>query len=690
MLSRDESIDAEHADDVARPDAIDPAAPSVPAASNTDDAAREAGPGALLELVDVERSYRAGDEEVHALRGVSLVVRAGELLAIVGSSGSGKSTLLNILGCLDRPDGGDYRVAGESTSGMAPDELSRLRREHFGFIFQRYQLLDDLTALRNVEMPAIYAGTPAETRRARATTLLTRLGLGSRMTHRPNELSGGQQQRVSIARALINGGQVILADEPTGALDAASSAEVLAILQALNAQGHTVIIVTHDAEVAAHAHRVIELRDGAIVDDRAGTNIAMREAQPLPAEHDGSRRVELPGQALEAVGMAVRNLIGHRLRTMLTMLGIVIGIASVVCVSAIGEGSRRQLMTQLASLGTNTLDVQPGRGFGDQRAGTKKPLTDGDAKAIAELDYVDSVSPVITTNATVRRGNVERAAAIRGVGHQHFRVRGFGLSAGRAFDQRAVAAQAQDAVIDEQTLLAFFPDGASPLGQTVLLGSVPVRVIGVVQRPKSPYFDNGLVVYLPYTTALTRLSGATSLSSITMRIRSGVPTTVAEAGIKALMRQRHGSLDFFINNTEAFRQTVSRSEGTLSLLISSIAVISLVVGGIGVMNIMLVTVSERTQEIGIRMAVGARRADILRQFLIEAVLVCVAGGVIGIGLALVIAGVYNHVVGSAKMPIAGAAIAIAFAVSSTIGILFGFMPARKASRMDPIEALSRA
>ena len=465
------------------------------------DAEAERVPAALLELVDVRRTYRAGDDLVHALRGVSLVIVAGEMLAIMGSSGSGKSTLLNILGCLDRPDAGEYRVAGESTAAMAPDERSRLRREHFGFIFQRYQLLDDLTALRNVEMPAIYAGMPAEARQARATSLLSRLGLGSRLAHRPNELSGGQQQRVSIARALVNGGQVILADEPTGALDATSGTEVLKILRELNAQGHTVIIVTHDAAVAAHAHRVIELRDGSIVADRIGM-VAQGEAaptRPLPAEHDGSRIVELLSQVFEGTAMAMRNMIGHRMRTLLTMLGIVIGIASVVCVSAIGEGSRRQLMTQLDSLGTNTLDVQPGRGFGDQRAGTRKPLTEGDAQAIAGLDYVDSVSPVVATNATVRRGNVERTATIRGVGAQHFRVRGFGLSAGRQFDDRAVASQAQDAVIDEQTRLAFFADGSSPLGQTVLLGSVPVRVIGVVQRPKSPFFDNGLAIYLPYS-----------------------------------------------------------------------------------------------------------------------------------------------------------------------------------------------
>ncbi len=451
---------------------------------------------------------------------------------------------MNILGCLDKPDAGTYRVAGEPTGAMSADELSRLRREHFGFIFQRYQLLDDLSALRNVEMPAIYAGVPTAERHARATTLLTRLGLAGRLAHRPNELSGGQQQRVSIARALINGGQVILADEPTGALDSESSAEVLRILQELNAQGHTVIIVTHDAAVAAHAHRVIELRDGIVVVDRAASSSVATTARPLPAEHDGSRLIELLNHAAEAAFMAARNMAGHRMRTLLTMLGIVIGIASVVSVSALGEGSRRELAAQLATLGTNTIDLNPGRGSGDLRAGTRKPLTAGDAKALAELDYIDGVSPVVSTNVTVRRGNVERGAAVRGVGAQHFHVRGFPIIDGRSFDERAVASQSQDAVIDEQTRLALFPDGSSPLGQSILIGSVPVRVVGVVQRPKSPFFDNGLAVYVPYTTALSRLSGASALSTITMRVKDGVSTLVAEGGITALLKKRHGSLDF--------------------------------------------------------------------------------------------------------------------------------------------------
>ena len=458
----------------------------------------------LLELRHVARTYRAGDETVHALRGVSLTIVAGELIAIMGSSGSGKSTLLNILGCLDKPDAGSYLVAGEETGAMTPDDLSRLRREHFGFIFQRYQLLDDLTALRNVEMPAIYAGVPADERHARATALLTRLGLGGRLTHRPNELSGGQQQRVSIARALVNGGQVILADEPTGALDAVSSEDVLEVLQELNAQGHTVIIVTHDADVAAHAHRIIELRDGVVVADRVGSRALAAAMRPLPAEQDGSRFVEMWSQAGEAAAMAVRNMIGHRMRTLLTMLGIVIGIASVVTVSAIGEGSRRTLAAQLSTLGTNTIDLFTGRGFGDQRADAKKPLTVGDAQALAGLDYIDSVSPVVTTFATVRRGNVERSAQVRGVARAALpraRLRDHRRSRLRRTCCRRSGAGRRHRRADAGRV--HFPTAPRRSASRSCSAAVPVRVVGVVARPKSPFLDNGLNIYVPYTTALT-------------------------------------------------------------------------------------------------------------------------------------------------------------------------------------------
>jgi macrolide transport system ATP-binding/permease protein len=646
---------------------------------------------ALLEFHALSRSYQAGDQIVHALRDVTLGIEAGEMVAIMGVSGSGKSTLMNVLGCLDKPTAGSYRVAGQETGTMSPDELARLRREHFGFIFQRYQLLGDLTAIRNVEIPAVYAGMSADDRHRRARELLQRLGLGDRMSHRPNELSGGQQQRVSIARALVNGGQVILADEPTGALDSTSSEEVLRILQELHTQGHTVIIVTHDAKVAAHAHRVIELCDGVVVADRR-TQARVVDGPQLPAPSRSTDAWWMTGltRFSEATGMAIRSMANHRLRTLLTTLGIIIGITSVVSVVALGEGSRTQILSQFSALGTNTIDVYAGQGFGDQRASTVRTLNSGDAIALGTLEYIDSVTPSIVTSVALRKGNVDRMTTVNGVGSQFFRVRGYEFASGQAFDEAAVRTQVQDAVIDDNAMRALFKDGTPALGQVILLGSVPVRIVGVTVK-KTSIFSSGesLNVWIPYTTAMARLTGQDTLRSITLRISDGANGNAAEAGIKRLLTQRHGKTDFFLQNNEAFRQSFEKTTLAISLLISLIAVISLVVGGIGVMNIMLVSVIERTQEIGIRMAVGARQSDILRQFLIEAVLVCLLGGLVGVSLAVGISLLFNTFVESFKMPISITSIAVAFLVSTGIGIVFGFLPARNAARLNPIDALAQ-
>ena len=648
---------------------------------------------ALLEFERVGRVYRTGGEVVHALRDVTLSIEVGEMVAIMGVSGSGKSTLMHILGCLDQPTSGRYRVAGEDIGSMGPDALARLRREHFGFVFQRYQLLGDLTALRNVEMPAIYAGLVPADRHDRARRLLERLGLADRLMHKPAELSGGQQQRVSIARALVNGGEVILADEPTGALDSASSEDVLRILQELNALGHTVILVTHDAKVAAHAHRVIELADGVVVADRASGAPAAsrtigRDTGAAPAIEGRWRNAV--DRFVEAATMAVRSLLAHRLRTALTMLGIVIGIASVVSVVALGEGTRRQILAQIASLGTNTIDIYAGRGFGDVRAGLARPLATGDLNALARLDYVDSVTPLIMTSVTLRRGNVNRTTQASGVGAGFFRVRGYGFATGQAFGDAAVRAQAQEAVIDDNTRRALFGPNGAAVGEVILVGSVPVRVVGVT-APKSSVFyaDDTLNVWIPYTTAMARLTGQDSFRSLTLRINDGANTKAAEEGVTRLLASRHGKNDFFLFNNDTVRRTVEQTSRTNQLLVSAIAVISLIVGGIGVMNIMLVSVVERVQEIGIRMAVGARRSDILQQFLIEAVLVCVIGGVVGIALALAVAAGFARTGDGTAMVVSGASIVVAVAVSSVIGIVFGLLPARNASRLDPVAALAQ-
>ncbi|AUL48228.1 macrolide ABC transporter permease/ATP-binding protein MacB [Bordetella trematum] len=651
--------------------------------------------GPLIELRDVWREFSAGDQVVAVLREVNLRIQAGEMVAIVGASGSGKSTLMNLLGCLDRPTRGVYRVDGRETAAMGPDELAELRREHFGFIFQRYHLLADLTARGNVEMPAVYAGVARGPRRMRAEALLRRLGLGERLDYRPGQLSGGQQQRVSIARALMNGGRIILADEPTGALDTQTGQEVLRILEELNAAGHTVVLVTHDMNVARHARRIIEISDGRIVADRENPD-APRQAEPAAAgemaEPAGAPawRAWLD-RGSEALRMALLAMQAHRLRTFLTMLGIVIGIAAVVSVVALGTGSRQKILEDISAMGTNTVDIYPGKDFGDEKAASIRTLVPADAEALARQPYADSVSPEVSTSTTLRYRNVSVNATVLGVGEQYFRVRGVQIAQGQFFDATAVARRSQDAVIDPNARKALFGNHTDPIGQVIFLGAVPLRVIGVTQ-PKSSLFGNSeaLQVWLPYTTVLSRLLGQQHLRSISVRVNDGMPIKAAEAAIEKLMRQRHGIKDYFLFNTDTIRQTVERTTGTMTLLVSMIAVISLVVGGIGVMNIMLVSVTERTREIGVRMAVGARRSDIMQQFLIEAVLVCLIGGALGIGLSLAIGAAFAQLTGGAfQMVFSGASMVAAFVCSTLIGVAFGYLPARNAARLDPVESLAR-
>ncbi|EJF89681.1 macrolide export ATP-binding/permease MacB [Bartonella vinsonii subsp. arupensis OK-94-513] len=659
---------------------------------------------AVLVLENIVRKFPAGETFVTVLKGINLTIKRGEMVAIVGASGSGKSTLMNILGCLDRPSSGRYWISGKETASLSPDELSALRRNHFGFIFQRYHLLNELTALGNVEIPAIYAGCPVATRKKRAQDLLTRLNMGDRINHRPNQLSGGQQQRVSIARALMNNAEVILADEPTGALDKQSGQEVLRILDELHQEGRTIIIVTHDMQVAERADRIIEISDGEIIADHMTKDAKTKavDAKTKIDEQYGETNLKDKQQLgffrsfferfREAFVMALLAMNSHRMRTFLTMLGVIIGIGAIIAMVALGNGTREKILENFKSLGSNTLTILPGKSFSDPQADKITSLVEADAEALSDLPYVSGVTPQVSTSAKVRFGSVEVNAVIMGVGEQFFQTQGLKAVKGQLFDQNSVHERAVDLVIEKEALSVLFPHShENPLGKVVHVGKVPARIIGVVdpQNQTNGGVSNTIQVYLPYTTVQTRFLGTTQVRAITVKIDDNVDAHLAETMVKRFLTMRHGEEDFFIRNSEFFRERIMESTHILTLLVSSIAAISLIVGGIGVMNIMLVTVSERINEIGVRMAVGARQSDILQQFLIEAILVCVIGGGLGILFGFSIGGLFLLFKAPIHLIYTVDSIILSLTFSTLIGICFGFSPARQASRLDPVVALSR-
>ena len=642
----------------------------------------------LIECKNINRYFGSGANRVHVLKDVSLSIEKGDFVAIIGQSGSGKSTLMNILGCLDSATSGSYQIDGIETAKMEPDELAALRRERFGFIFQRYNLLGSLTARDNVALPAVYMGMGGKERSTRAEKLLQDLGLEGKEGNKPSELSGGQQQRVSIARALMNGGEIIFADEPTGALDTASGKNVIEIIQKLHKEGHTVIMVTHDPGIAAIANRIIEIRDGEIISD-SSKNPEIPESK-IERIKEKSSWLFYYDQFVEAFKMSVQAIMAHKMRSLLTMLGIIIGIASVVSVVALGNGSEKKILADISAMGTNTISIFPGRGFGDRRSGRIKTLTIDDAKVIAKQSYVASATPQTTSGGTLTYRNTDLTASLYGVGEQYFDVRGLKLESGRLFDEGDVKEDAQVVVIDQNTKEKLFGLDVNPLGKTVLFNKRPLTVIGVMQKEENSFGNaDVLMLWSPYTTVMHQITGESYTNSITVKIKDDANTQVAEKGLTELLKTRHGTEDFFMNNSDSIKQMVETTTGTMKLLISSIALISLVVGGIGVMNIMLVSVTERTKEIGVRMAIGARRNNILQQFLIEAVLICIIGGLVGVGLSTAISLVFNHFVTEFPMEISVMSVIGAVVCSTAIGVAFGFMPANRASRLNPIDALAQ-
>lgn len=641
----------------------------------------------LIDLRKVTKTFRNGDLEVEVLHGIDLQIHEGEFVAVMGASGSGKSTLMNILGCLDRPSSGAYRFMGQDVSEFSRDELARLRREEFGFVFQSYNLIQTATATENVEVPALYAGVLPQVRAGRARELLSTLGLAERLDHRPTQLSGGQQQRVSIARALMNGGRIILADEPTGALDSKSGTEVMRLLADLSRRGHTVILITHALEVAQQADRVIEIKDGNIQSDPGP--LLMDDSQPAWTQsavpHQGQ---PMWSEVTEAASMAWRALRANVFRSILTLLGIVIGVGSVIAMMAIGDGAKQAVMDRIGSMGSNLLLVRPGapnqRGFSSIAT-----LVLGDVQAVDKgVPNVLAAIPEQNSSVTVRYDSADYSTSVNGTSSKFPAARNWPLSKGVFFSQEDQENYATVAVLGQTVAKALFPGGEDPLGKYVLVNNLVFQVVGVMSsKGASPNGqDQDDVIFVPYETSSLRLSGQRFLRNVTIAVKDVGQIDATQAEVEKLLLERHGVVDFQIRNMASIIETTEETQNTMTVLLGSIAAISLLVGGIGVMNIMLVSVTERTREIGIRMATGARESNIMQQFLIEAVVVSVMGGVIGVVGGVSVAAV----VGFFGTPVqyAFGPVLLAFGCAVSTGLVFGFLPARKAAQLDPVVALA--
>ncbi len=644
----------------------------------------------MIELRNVSKIYRMGNLDLVALRDVSFRVDDGEFIAIMGPSGSGKSTLLNILGCLDVPTKGEYLIDGLKVSEFSDSQLAAIRNEKIGFVFQNYNLLPRLTALANVELPLIYAGIQGR-RKEMALNAIRAVGLEERAHHHPSELSGGEQQRVAIARALANSPSIILADEPTGNLDSKSGGEIMSILTLLNQRGITIIMVTHDRTVAAYAKRIIRLKDGEIIEDQKVSSQSACGVSLMPAHKEKKGRKFTMAEVKESINMALSSIFANKLRSFLTMLGIIVGVAAVITMIAIGQGVSAQVTQRIKQMGANLVMVNQFRRM--VGSGSVTPLSYADAKAIAkECPSVVRVDATYRRNAQVVYSNMNVNTEINGATSNYPLIRNFPVERGSFFTEEDNKLMRRVAVLGKTVVEKLFGE-QDPIGQYIKIRRNIFQVIGVMSRKGSSGFrDEDNVVFVPLRTAQKRLFGLErdQVSEINVEAKEGlIDQAITE--IRNLLRERHKiregeEEDFNLRSQAEILSTVQETSRTFTLLLAGIAIVSLIVGGIGIMNIMFVSVTERTREIGIRKAIGAQRIDILAQFLIEAIIISLCGGIIGIILGFGASKLTSHFAGWATVVTPGS-ILLSFSFASAVGFFFGVYPARKASLLNPIEAL---
>ncbi len=652
----------------------------------------------IIALKEITKTYVMGDTTVHALRGVSLTIEEGDFVAIMGPSGSGKSTLMHVLGLLDVPHSGSYLLNGREVARLSEDDLAVARREEIGFIFQQFNLLPRMAAWENVSLPLLYSERALD--QSWSEELLGRVGLGPRKDHKPNELSGGQQQRVAIARSLVNRPRMVLADEPTGNLDSQSEKDIMDALRALNAQGITVVVVTHEEEIGEQAKRLIRMRDGVVQSDTRREPIgAVPSLDAASAPATQRKRATQSGglvEVLEHFKQGYRTLAANKIRTALSMLGILIGVAAVVAMLAIGRGAQAAIESQLASLGSNLLVLRAGAlrvGGVSQDAGATTRITMADADAIrAQVPEIRDVAPGVSGRGQATYGNKNWSTQITGASPTYARIHASEPVVGRFFDEEENSKRSRVAVIGATLVRELF-GGQSPLGEMIKINKVSFQVIGVLpEKGANGFRDQDDVIVIPVLTAMYRLLGKAYVDSIDLEARDPGSIDAAQDAVISVMTSRHkvppsqADEAFQVRNMADIQAALAESSKTMSLLLASIAAISLLVGGIGIMNIMLVSVTERTKEIGLRKAVGARRRDILLQFLAESVVVSVIGGIAGIALGWTVTLIISLATGWATS-VSVSSVCLAFFFSALIGVGFGIYPARKASQLHPIDAL---